>query len=190
MTSGRLLDRLVESDPRLAAIDARIAAWMQRWGVPTVRVALGVVFVWFGALKVFDVSPAADLVAATVYLVPAAYFVPVLGVWEVLIGLCLLYRPLIRLGILLLFLQLPGTFLPLVLLPDVTFRSVPVVLTVEGQYVVKNLVLIGAALVVGSTVRSGATNGADGATAERAASPADGESDRDAGPPDRDAGRS
>lgn len=138
---------------RVAALDRTIAGWMDRWSVPTLRVALGIVFVWFGALKVFGVSPAADLVAATVYVVPPELFVPVLGVWEVAIGLCLLYRPLVRLGILLLFLQMPGTFLPLVLLPEVTFVAIPYALTVEGQYIVKNLVIIGAALVVGGTVR-------------------------------------
>ncbi len=135
-------------------VDAAIAAWMERWGIPVLRVAVAIVFVWFGALKIVGDSPAAELVAATVYVVPPELFVPVLGVWEVLIGLCLLYRPLIRLGILLLFLQLPGTFLPIVLLPDVVFYVFPYALTVEGQYIVKNLVIIGAALVIGSTVRS------------------------------------
>jgi len=130
---------------------------MDRYSVPILQFGLGVVFIWFGALKVFGISPAADLVAATVYVLPPDVFVPVLGVWEVLIGLCLLYRPLIRLGILLLFLQMPGTFLPIVLLPDVVFTTFPYGLTVEGQYIVKNLVIIGAALVIGGTVR-----GADG----------------------------
>ena len=135
------------------SLDRAIAAWMERWSVPVLRVALGVVFVWFGALKVFGVSPAGDLVAATVYVVPPEVFVPILGIWEVIIGLCLLYRPLIRLGILLLAFQLPGTFLPLVLLPEVAFVTFPHALTVEGQYIVKNLVIIGAALVVGGAVR-------------------------------------
>jgi uncharacterized membrane protein YphA (DoxX/SURF4 family) len=63
------------------------------------------------------VSPASDLVAATVYVLPPEFFVPVLGVWEVLIGGCLLYPPLTRVGLLLLALQLPGTFLPMVLFP-------------------------------------------------------------------------
>lgn len=134
-------------------VDARIAAEMSKWGIPMLRVAVAVVFIWFGALKVFDISPAGDLVAATVYLVPPELFIPVLGIWEVLIGLCLLYRPLIRVGILLLFLQLPGTFLPLVLLPGATFATFPYELTVEGQYIIKNLVIIGAALVIGGTVR-------------------------------------
>jgi hypothetical protein len=69
------------------------------------------------------------------------------------IGLCLLYRPLIRLGIVLLFVQLPGTFLPIVLLPEVVFTTFPYGLTVEGQYIIKNLVIIGAALVIGGTLR-------------------------------------
>ena len=135
-------------------IDAAIAGAMDRWSVPVLRVAVAIVFVWFGALKVFDVSPAADLVSRTVYFFPPETFVPILGVWEVVIGICLLYRPLIRVGIFLLFLQLPGTFLPVILLPEVVFRTFPYALTVEGQYIAKNLVIIGAALVIGGTVRS------------------------------------
>lgn len=130
-----------------------IAAWMDRWSIPVLQVAIAVVFIWFGALKVFGISPAGELVASTVYVVDPAVFVPVLGVWEVLIGICLLYRPLIRVGIFLLFLQLPGTFLPIVLLPEVVFTTFPYGLTVEGQYIIKNLVIIGAALGIGGTVR-------------------------------------
>ncbi len=76
-----------------------------------------------------------------------------LGVWEVLIGVCLLFRPTIRIALALLFLQMPGTMLPLVILPEVTFTSVPFGLTLEGQYIVKNLALVSAALVVGGTAR-------------------------------------
>ncbi|RLM62990.1 hypothetical protein [Halorubrum sp. Atlit-26R] len=133
-------------------VDTRISAWMRRWSVPIVRTAIGVVFIWFGALKVIGISPAGELVARTVYFFPPEVFVPVLGVWEVLIGLFFLSRPLIRLAILLLFIQLPGTFLPIVLLPDVVFTTFPYGLTVEGQYIVKNLVIIGAALVIGGSL--------------------------------------
>ena len=80
-------------------------------------------------------------------------FFPFLGVWEMLIGMGLLVRSLNRTAILLLFLQVPGTMLPLVLLPEVCFTQFPLGLTMEGQYVVKNLVLIAAAIVVGGTVR-------------------------------------
>lgn len=148
------------TDPILAAmpdrfdeLDRQISTVMNDIGMPIMRYAIGVVFVWFGALKALDISPAAQLVADTIVFVPPEVFVPILGVWEVLIGLCFLYRPLVRVGILLLFLQMPGTFLPVLLLPDVVFTAVPYGLTVEGQYIVKNLVIIGAALAIGGTVR-------------------------------------
>lgn len=127
---------------------------MARHGVWLLRMALGVIFIWFGALKAFGMSPAQDLVANTVYWVESDWFVPLLGWWEVAIGVGLLFRPLIRPAIALLFLQMPGTFMPLVLLPEVCFTRFPLGLTLEGQYIVKNLVLIAAALVVGGTVRS------------------------------------
>lgn len=156
MVSESLSERARWYGRLFEAVDATIASWMDRWGSPVLRVAVAVVFIWFGLLKVLGVSPAGELVAATVYIVSPEVFVPILGIWEVLIGLCLLYRPLIRLGILLLFFQLPGTFLPIILLPGVVFTAVPYGLTVEGQYIVKNLVIIGAALVIGGTVRENA----------------------------------
>jgi uncharacterized membrane protein YkgB len=140
--------------PALDRFDQSIAGFMRRYGHIVLRIALGVIFIWFGALKFFPgLSPAADLVARTVYWMPADVFIPILAAWEVLIGLCLLIRPLIRLAILLLFLQMGGTFLPLVILPDVTWQRVPFAPTIEGQYILKNLIIIGAALVIGGTVR-------------------------------------
>jgi len=153
MAAESLRTQLQSYRKRVDEVDDTVTAEMDRWGVPVLRVAIAVVFVWFGALKVFGISPAGDLVASTVYVVDPALFVPVLGVWEVVIGLCLCYRPLIRFGIFLLFLQLPGTFLPIILLPEVVFTAVPYGLTVEGQYIIKNLVIIGAALVIGGTLR-------------------------------------
>lgn len=144
------LTRWIETVDRA---DRRISDAMGRLGIPVMRFGLGIVFLWFGALKLVGISPAADIVARTVFFFPPAQFLPVLGAWEVLIGISLLFRPLLRLGILLLFLQLPGTFLPVVLTPELVFTVFPYGLTVEGQYIVKNLVIIGAALVVGGTVR-------------------------------------
>lgn len=126
---------------------------MHRNGHFILRMALAIVFIWFGLLKPLGMSPAETLVRRTVYFLPADVFVSVLGWWEVAIGVGLLYRPLNRLAILLLFLQMPGTLLPLVLLPEVCFTQIPWGLTMEGQYIIKNAVLIGAALVVGGTVR-------------------------------------
>jgi len=126
---------------------------MDRYGLLLLRLSLAIVFIWFGALKPFRISPADDIIARTVYWFDPDWFIPVLGVWEVLIGVCLLFRPLIRLALLLLFLQMPGTFLPLVILPEQCFARVPWAPSLEGQYIIKNLVLISAAIVVGSTVR-------------------------------------
>jgi uncharacterized membrane protein YkgB len=137
----------------IAQADLAIAHWMSRWGVPALRVSLGLVFIWFGALKPLGVSPAQGLVERTVYWLPADVFVPILGLWEVAIGVCLIVPTLIRVGILLMFLQMPGTALPLVLLPEVCFQQVPHALTLEGQYIIKNLVLISAGLVIGGGVR-------------------------------------
>ena len=126
---------------------------MWRIGLPGMRYALGVVFIWFGVLKLLGISPADDLIAETVILVEPEVFIPILGLWEVVIGVCFIFRRLLRVAILLLFLQLPGTFLPLLLVPEAVYTVFPYGLTVEGQYIVKNVIIIGAALVVGGTVR-------------------------------------
>ena len=134
-----------------SSFDSYLIALSARLGVPFLRYSIGIVFIWFGGLKLFgQLSPAYDLVAATVYWLKPELIVPILGIWEVAIGACFLIPPLTRLGILLLALQMPGTFLPLVLLPEVCFTVFPFGLTLEGQYIVKNLVIIGAALVIGS----------------------------------------
>jgi uncharacterized membrane protein YkgB len=149
----KLLERL-----GLGPLDRRISGWMQRNGHFVLRLGLAVVFIWYGILKPFGLSPAADLVRRTVYFVPPDLFIPILGWWEVAIGVGLLYRPLNRTALFLLFLQMPGTLLPLVLLPEVCFTHIPWGLTLEGQYIIKNAVLIGAALVVGGTVRESSSS--------------------------------
>jgi putative oxidoreductase len=135
-------------------VDLAIIPVLRRWAVPVLRVSLGVVFVWFGLLKILDVSPVADLVASTVYWFDRDTFVTALGVFEVAVGALLLLGRALRFTLLLFVLQMIGTFLTFLILPEVTFRDGnPLLLTVEGEFVVKNLVLISAALVVGTTVR-------------------------------------
>lgn len=137
-------------------VDAAITHWMADHGIVILRIALGIVFVWFGALKFFPgLSPAEDLVQATVPFIPGRLFLPFLATWEVVIGLGFLTGRFLRLTILLLFFQMPGTLSPVFLLPDQVFTTFPYGLTIEGQYIVKNFVLIAAALVIGATVRGG-----------------------------------
>lgn len=134
--------------------DRRLVDFLSRWSIPALRVALGIVFVWFGAMKIGRVSPVANLVASTVYWVDPGWFVPALGVVEVLIGLGLTFGVGLRVVLPIFLVQMMGTFLVLVVRPDVSFRDGnPLLLTTEGEFVVKNLVLLTAGLVVGSTVR-------------------------------------
>lgn len=137
----------------LRKIDEAIISALQKYGILLLRLSLAFTFMWFGLLKVVGMSPAAELVKNTVYWLPPDVFLPILGWWEAAIGFFLLWRPLIRVSLLLLFLQMPGTALPLILLPSVCFTQPPLGLTMEGQYIIKNLVLISAAIVVGGTAR-------------------------------------
>lgn len=139
-------------------VDQRIAETMRRLSPPMLRVALAIVYGWFGILKPFGVSPAEPLVLATVSWMPLfspPTWLAVIGWWEVLIGLTFLHPRTTRLAIGLLALQMGGTLLPLAILPDVTFQAGrwPWAPTVEGQYIIKNVLIIAAALTLGGRVR-------------------------------------
>ena len=138
---------------RISSLDESITTFLQRWSIVLLRVSVALVFIWFGALKVFDVTPVADLVGDTVYWVDPDWFVPVLGLFEIVVGVGLLVRRGLRIVLGLFALQMAGTFAVLVLQPDVAFQDGnPLLLTVEGEFVVKNLVLLSAGMVVGGTV--------------------------------------
>jgi uncharacterized membrane protein YkgB len=145
----------------LEPLDVRITRWMARHGVTLTRIALGIVFLWFGAIKfVPGWSPASDLAARTIEkltlgVVDPGLGLPILAAWESLIGVGLLTGRFLRFTLLLLFVQMPGTMLPLFFFPAETFTAFPHAPTLEGQYIIKNLVLVGAAIVIGATVRGG-----------------------------------
>ena len=137
-------------------VDRTITHWMARYGMVIMRVGLGIIFLWFDALKLVPgLSPAKDLVRNTIYFIDPDIFLPILALWEMAIGVGLIFGIFMRLTLLLLFLQMPGTALPIFVLPEVVWNSFPFGLTLEGQYIIKNLALIGAALVLGGTVRGG-----------------------------------
>lgn len=156
-STSQPLDRRTRFD----RIDRRITFALAAAGVPLLRVALGIVFLWFGALKLVpDLSPAEDLAARTIDaltfgVVLPAVALPVLAAWEVAIGLGLLAGRFLRATLLLLVVQMAGTLTPLVLFPAETFTVFPIAPTLEGQYILKNVVLVAAAIVVGATVRGG-----------------------------------
>ncbi len=151
--------------PQLDQADRRITHWMAKNSLPILRISLGVVFFWFGFLKFFPgLSPAQELATRTTEvlsfgLVKPALSLPVLASWESLIGLGLIFGAregwIMRGTLFLLFLQMLGTITPLFLFPSEVFTRIPYAPTLEGQYILKNMVLIAAGLVIGATVRGG-----------------------------------
>ncbi len=138
--------------PWLERHEFLVAAWMERNGYRLLRIAMGIVFIWFGALKPLGMSPAEALVAKATSWIPVPGFLYILAVWEVVIGICFLFERLTRWAVVLLLLHMPGTMLPLVTLRDETFVRFPYALSLEGQYIVKNLVLIAAGIVIGGQI--------------------------------------
>ncbi len=121
------------------------------------RLTLGIVFIWFGALKPLDISPAHELIALSIHWFPGDVFVPVLGLLEVLIGVGLLIPKLLRLALAGMLLHLVCTFIPCLTVPELCFTSFPYGLTLVGQYIVKNLVFIAVGLILGiGLIRSSA----------------------------------
>tara|TARA_B100000925_G_C22009660_1_gene475605 strand:+ start:3303 stop:3722 length:420 start_codon:yes stop_codon:yes gene_type:complete len=117
-----------------------------------IRLSLFIIFFWFGLLKPLGLSAAEQLVLDTVYWMPifsAHAWLSIIGWWEVVIGLCFLFEKTTKIALVLLLLQMTGTFMPLIVLPDVTFQNsnffTP---TLEGQYILKNILIIAAALII------------------------------------------
>lgn len=145
----------------LESADRGVTRWMARYGPVLLRLSLGIVFLWFGALKFFpEMSPAQELATRTITVLTGGWVtsgiaLPVLAAWECIIGMGLLVGRGLRVVLLLLYLQLLGTLTPIVLFPGEVFMRIPYAPTLEGQYIIKNLVLISAGIVIGATVRGG-----------------------------------
>jgi uncharacterized membrane protein YphA (DoxX/SURF4 family) len=122
---------------------------LRRWSITALRLALGSVFLWFGALKIFGSSPVAALIQETYSFMPINVFVLVLGVWEMVIGIGIILKRALRCVLILLGIHLIGTFTAIWFNPSLFFvQGVPFCLTVDGEFVMKNLVLITAASVI------------------------------------------
>jgi uncharacterized membrane protein YphA (DoxX/SURF4 family) len=142
-------------------IDRRITETMAEHGLTLLRLALGVVFFWFGVLKFFPgASPAEALAGKTIETltfgaIPESTALMILAIWESAIGIGLFVGRWMRAVLLLLFVQMLGTITPLFLFPTETWTTFPIAPTLEGQYIIKNIVIVSAAIVLGATVRGG-----------------------------------
>jgi uncharacterized membrane protein YkgB len=127
----------------------RLADASHRYGPVALRMSLALVFVWFGALKLTGDTPVEGLIGATLPFLSTDLTLPALGLVEVLIGLAVAAGKAPRMVLVVLAGHLAGTFLSFVTAPEFMFDDGnPLLLTADGEFVLKNLVLISAALVL------------------------------------------
>lgn len=138
--------------------ETKLSNYFKGRSISLLRYAMGIIFFWYGALKVSGDSPVDELVMQALPWIENHIFVSLIGLWEMLIGFCLFFRPLLRYGLILLFLHFPGTFFPLFTKPEACFTWIPFGLTLEGQYIFKNLILISAGLVILSNLHNRSRN--------------------------------
>lgn len=142
-------------------IDIAVTRWMAKHAIQLTRLSIGIIFFWFGVLKFFQgMSPAENLAIETIQklsfgILPDKFIIYGLATWETLIGIGLIFNLFLRETLFLLYLQMLGTLTPIVLFPEKVFQIFPYSLTLEGQYIFKNLVIISAGIVIGATVRGG-----------------------------------
>ncbi len=135
----------------LRRADRHILSWIRHISDPGGRIALFIVFFWFGILKVLGVSPAhpliINLLEETLRFISFEDFIIFFGIFEMVIGILFLIPRTERVALLFLGLHMITTFMPLFLLPSVTWANwfIP---TLEGQYILKNLVIIALAMGV------------------------------------------
>ena len=136
--------------------DDRLIDLMHSNGATIARISIGIVFIWFGLLKALGTSPVAVLVEQLFPWAPSSISVPAIGIFEVALGVAFVTGFALRITLALFWVHMAGTFLVPVMRPDLAFQGGnPFYLTTIGEFVVKNLVLISAGIVVGGTVRAG-----------------------------------
>lgn len=151
----------------LIKTENKAVEWKARNGLNILRISLGLIFIWFGILKFFPGVSAAEVIAGrtieklTFGIILPPVSLPLLAVWECIIGLGLISKKWLGLTLLLLYFQMAGTFLPLVFFPDETFVRSLLIPTLLGQYIIKNIVLLSGGIVIGATVKGGRLTASD-----------------------------
>jgi len=127
--------------------------------IAVLRISIGIIYLWFGMLKFFPhLSPAEDLAKETIQILTFGFVSPhlsiiLLATWETIIGLLLISGFFIRTAMPLVVTHMICTFTPLILLPHLSFTHSPYALTLVGQYIIKNIVIVSALIVIGSFQR-------------------------------------
>jgi uncharacterized membrane protein YphA (DoxX/SURF4 family) len=133
---------------------ATTSAPVSRRYLASLRISIGIIYIWFGALKFFHgYSPAEDLAINTINkltfgVIPQPVNIILLATWECMVGLLLVAGRWIRTALFFLFVHMACTFTPLLFFPSVSFKYAPYGFTLVGQYIMKNIIIICAALVI------------------------------------------
>ncbi len=149
------------NSPSFNEKEVAIIKWMARNGITYLRVSIGIVFFWFGILKYFPgLSPATDIAVQTIEtltfgIITGGVALFILATIEVVIGIGFMFGIYLRVMIILLLFQMIGTITPIFIFPFETFTRIPYAPTLEGQYIIKNIIIISAAFVIGATLRGG-----------------------------------
>ena len=133
-------------------IDKKIFEAFYKHGHNVHRLSLGLIFIWFGLLKPFGAKTTTSLLAHTIYFFPPEYLLPLLGWWEVAIGLTLLFPKLIKYSIILQVVRIPGTILAFFIHPEICFVHIPYVPSPEGQYLIKDIIILFAGIAIAGTL--------------------------------------
>lgn len=139
----------------------QLTHWMAENGIAFLRISIGIIFLWFGFIKYFPgLSPIEDLALRTTRVLTFNLFSDNamaigLATLECLIGIGLITGKFLRATLVLLLIQLVGAISPVFIFPSEVFKIIPIVPNLAGQYIIKDIVLISAGILIGSTVRGG-----------------------------------
>ncbi|MDH4090154.1 MAG: DoxX family membrane protein [Cyclobacteriaceae bacterium] len=131
---------------------------VRRW-ITILRVSIGIIYVWFGILKFFPgVSPAEDLAKDTIQLLTFNFIQPnlallLLALWETGVGIMMIGGIYTKLALRIVLVHMFCTFTPLLLLSDLSFTSAPIALTLIGQYIIKNIVIVSALFLINASLK-------------------------------------
>jgi uncharacterized membrane protein YphA (DoxX/SURF4 family) len=137
----------------------KINNWLTQNAMNLLRISIGIIYIWFGALKFFpNLSPADQLAKDTIHLltfglIPNHVSIILLAIWETALGILLVIGVWKRGTFYLLLLHMFCTFVPLFFFADISFTSSPYAFTLVGQYIMKNLIIIAAAIVLNAHAR-------------------------------------
>jgi uncharacterized membrane protein YkgB len=136
------------------SFDLKLIGYFRRLFLPVSRVAIFLIYFWFGILKIFNLSPAGPLAQALIdRTIGHQYFnslYVILAVFECVIGVLFLFPKLTRIVIPLLFIHMIIVCSPLLLVPDIAWNA-PFVPSLEGQYIIKNTVIIAVAIGIAAS---------------------------------------